>query len=75
MFKGCDCILVVFYLSPGLGENFFGLMLLRMVELGCRFLGFTESLCFCAELSNKGFVSPTLNSASVFCFLKILCTV
>lgn len=55
------------YLSPGLGLNFFCTL------LACLFLGFTESLCFCAELSNKDdlVLSPTAasSSGSGLCFL------
>lgn len=58
-----------FYLSPGLGQNFFCTL------LACRFLGLTDNLCFCAELSSKGdlLVSPTTasRSGSALCFLEI----
>lgn len=51
------------YLSPGFGTYFILGLALRRVD-GCLFFGFTDNLCFAAELSSNCFVSPTFKSGS-----------
>lgn len=69
IFGKCSCCVKFNYLSPGLGQCFFCAL------LACRFLGFTASLCFWAELSSSDDDSPTTasRSGSALCFLCVYC--
>ena len=66
---------MVIYLSPGFGAYFILGLALRRVD-GCLFFGFTDNLCFAAELSSNCFVSPTFKSGSgIFVLFVVLCIV
>lgn len=63
------------YLSPGFGTYLILGLALRRVD-GCLFFGFTDNLCFAAELSSNCIISPTFKSGSViFVLFVVLCIV